>query len=573
MSHSAPHASALPGHGQRPAWLRYLDLLRPESADMITIVVYGAAGAVLTLAVPLTVDALISSIMFGAILAPLVVLVGILLGCLILQGMLRALQVYVAEVIERRIFVRVAGDLAYRLPRVQISAFDRTHGPELVNRFFDTVTVQKSSSKLLIAITNIVLQSGVGMAVLSFYHPLLLGFSLVLLAAVALIVFVFGRRGVTTAIAESRQKYAVAAWLQELARHTTAFCTHGGAEFARSRTDELCATYLARRRTHFRIWYRQVCGGLLMQVLASTAVLGIGGWLVINQQLTPGQLVASELIVTAVVANLTKLGEVMQGWYDVCTAADKLGHLIDLPLERQHGDPLTKGEAGVSVSLHGVTTNLPDSPKALQEFNLTIAPGEHLALVGSPRGRASLLLDILFGLREPNSGYITIEGQDLRQLQLDRLRSDFALVHGTEIVEDTVLGNLRFGRDDIHPDQVRQALQDVELWDEVLALPQGLNTPLSVGGDPLSASQASRLMLARAILQEPRLLMLDGALDVLSPGLRARISQHLLDQRHRWTVIVVTQMPDIIAACDRRLDMEVENPSQPNGNGGGEVRS
>jgi len=573
MSHSAPNAPTLPGHGQRPAWLRYLDLLRPESADMVTIVVYGAAGAVLTLAVPLTVDALISSIMFGAILAPLVVLVGILLGCLVLQGILRALQVYVAEVIERRIFLRVAGDLAYRLPRVQISAFDRTHGPELVNRFFDTVTVQKSSSKLLIAITNIVLQSGVGMAVLSFYHPLLLGFSLVLLAAVALLVFVFGRGGVRTSIIESRQKYAVAAWLQELARHTTAFCTHGGAEFARSRTDDLCTVYLTERRRHFRIWFRQVCGGLMLQVLASTAVLGIGGWLVIDQQLTPGQLVASELIVTAVVANLTKLGEVLQGWYDVCAASDKLGHLIDLPLERQHGDPLKMGEGGVGVVLHGVTTNLPDSPRALQQFNLSIAPGEHLALVGSPRGRASLLLDILFGLREPSSGYITIEGQDLRQLQLDRLRSDFALVHGTEIVEDTVLGNLRFGRDDIHPDQVRQALLDVELWDEVLALPQGLNTPLSVGGDPLSASQASRLMLARAILQEPRLLMLDGALDVLSPGLRSRISQHLLDQRHRWTVIVVTQMPDIISACDRRLEMEVEGPSPAAGDGGGEVQS
>lgn len=573
MSHSAPNAPAVPGHGQRPAWLRYLDLLRPESSDMVTIVIYGAAGAVLTLAVPLTVDALISSIMFGAILAPLVVLVGILLGCLVLQGILRALQVYVAEVIERRIFVRVAGDLAYRLPRVQISSFDRTHGPELVNRFFDTVTVQKNSSKLLISITNIVLQSSVGMAVLSFYHPLLLGFSIFLFVAVALLVFVFGRGGIRTAIDESRQKYAVAAWLQELARHTTAFCTHGGAEFARSRTDELCATYIQRRRRHYRIWFRQVCGSLLVQVLASTAVLGIGGWLVIDQQLTPGQLVASELIVTAVVANVTKLGEVMQGWYDVCTASDKLGHLIDLPLERQHGEPLSKGESGVAVVLHAVTTNLPDSPRALQEFNLSIAPGERLALVGSPRGRASLLLDILFGLREPSSGYITIEGHDLRQLQLDRLRSDFGLVHGTEIVEDTVLGNLRFGRDDIHPDQVRKALMDVELWDEVLALPQGLNTQLAVGGDPLSASQASRLMLARAILQEPRLLMLDGALDVLSPGLRGRISNHLLDRRHRWTVIVVTQMPDIIAACDRRLDMESESSAPAGGAHGGEVRS
>jgi len=209
---------------------------------MVTIVVYGAAGAVLTLAVPLTVDALVSNLTFGTLLTPLVVLVGVLLGCLVLQGLLRALQVYVAEVIERRIFVRVAGDLAWRVPRVQISAFDRRSGPELLNRFFDTITLQKSSSKLLLAVTNIVLQSGVGMTVLAFYYPFLLVFALLLLLAVALLVFGLGFRGVRTSIAESVAKYEVAAWLQELGRHTTAFCTQGGADFARDGPTNSVAT-------------------------------------------------------------------------------------------------------------------------------------------------------------------------------------------------------------------------------------------------------------------------------------------------------------------------------------------
>lgn len=264
--------------------------------------------------------------------------------------MLRALQVYVAETIERRIFVRVAGDLAWRLPRVDITAFDRRYGPELLNRFFDTVTVQKSSSKLILAVTNVVLQSGVGMTVLAFYHPFLLFFVLCLLAAVVVLVFGFGVRGVRTSVAESVAKYEVAAWLQELARHTTAFCTQGGAEFALQRTDKLCRDYLLARRSHFRIWFRQVCASLGLQVLAGTAVLAIGGWLVIDQQLTPGQLVASELIVTAVVANLTKLGEILQGYYDVCAASDKLGHLVDLPLERQDGAPLPSGKGSRSNS-------------------------------------------------------------------------------------------------------------------------------------------------------------------------------------------------------------------------------
>ena len=528
---------------------------------MATIVVFGAAGAVLTLAVPLTVDSLVSNIMFGTLLTPLVVLVAVLLGCLVLQGVLRALQVWVAEVIERRIFVRVAGDLAWRLPRVQIQAFDRRHGPELINRFFDTLTVQKSSSKLLIAITNIVLQTGVGMAVLSFYHPFLLILVLVLLLAVLVLVFGFGWRGVRTSVAESAAKYEVAAWLQELARHTTAFCTKGGAEFASQRTDELCRNYVQARRRHFRIWFRQVCGSLLLQVIASTAVLGIGGWLVIDQQLTPGQLVASELIVTAVVANITKVADVLKDWYDVCAAADKLGHLIDLPLERQNGATLPPGRSGVAVELQGVSCGLPGSALSLHEFNLSVRPGERVALVGSTGGSASYLLDVLFGLRDPLHGHVTVEGLDLRQLRLDSTRDDFALVHGTEIVEGSIVDNLRFGRADVGPDQVRDALEAVDLWQEVLALPQGLDTQLSTRGQPLSSSQASRLMLARAILREPRLLLLDGAIDVLTMPMRARVMRHLFDRKHQWTVLVVTQEPDVVAACDRMLEFEPTGPT------------
>jgi ABC-type bacteriocin/lantibiotic exporter with double-glycine peptidase domain len=576
MADSSPRQPVPIGHGHghdhpSPPW-RYLDFLRPEAGDMATIVVYGAVGAVLALAVPLTVDALISSIMFGAILTPLVVLVGILLGCLLLQALLRGLQVYVAEVIERRIFVRVAGDLAWRLPRADVQAFDRCHGPELVNRFFDTVTVQKSSSKLLVALTNLVLQSGVGLTVLSFYHPLLLYFTLSLLAALAVVVFGFGRGGVRTAVAQSRTKYEVAAWLQELARHTTAFCTAGGMSFARQRTEELCRSYLSARRHHFQVWFRQVCASLGLQVLASTAVLGFGGWLVIDQQLTPGQLVASELIVTAAVANLTKLGEILQVFYDACAAADKLGYLVDLPLERQTGADHRPTTRGAALRLQGVTSNRADSPHALREFDLDVAPGERIALVGSPGGVASHLLDVLFGLREPSGGYVTVDGLDLRQLRLDTLRNEFALVHGTEIVEGTILDNLRFGRDAIGPEQVRQALDDVGLWEEVLALPQGLDTRLTTRGEPLSTSQASRLMLARAILGEPRLLLLDGALDMLTPKLRARVVSHLLGAQHEWTVLVVTQMPDVIAACGRRIELEAEGGGGPDhamANGGG----
>ncbi len=550
-------------HG-RPAYKQYLRLLRPEAGDLGVMVVYGAATAVLTLAVPLTVDALISSIMFGTMLTPLVVLVGVLLGCLVLQGILRGMQIFVAEVIERRIFVRVTSDLSWRLPRIDISAFDNSYGPELVNRFFDTVTVQKSSSKLCLSLTDIVLSTIVGMTVLSFYHPFLLILALTLIAAIFVLVFVFGIGGVRTAVQMSIAKYETAAWLQELARHTTAFCTKGGATFAADRANELCADYIDARRKHFRILFRQVCGGLGLQILTSAAVLGIGGWLVISQQLTPGQLVASELIVSAVVANITKLGDVLQQWYLVCAAADKVGHLIDLPLERQEGSMLPEGKNGVRLQMHDVTCKREDGTEALVNVTLDVAAGERIALLGSTGGSSSYALDVLYGLRSPTSGYVTIDGIDLRQLRLDTMRDQVSLVHGTEIVEGSILQNLNFGRQDISPDKIRNALEDVGLLDEVLALPNGLETQLTTRGSPLSSSQCSRLMIARAIVREPRVLLLDGALDALPWDVRRRVVDHLFDTKHAWTLVVVSQVEDVIAACDRLVDIDLrEAPNEP----------
>jgi putative ABC transport system ATP-binding protein len=555
-------SAATAPHDHPPAWRRYVAFLRPEAADLWSIVVFGVASAVLSLAVPLTVDALVSSILFGAMLTPLLVLTLVLLGCLLLNGALRALQVWAAEVIERRMLVRVAADLSWRLPRVQIRAFDERHGPEQVNRFFDTITLQKSSTKLVLAVTNVALQTAVGMAVLAFYHPFLLILVLGLVAAVALIVFGFGWRGTRTAVAESIAKYDIAAWLQELARHTTAFCTKGGADFAAARADELCRRYIEARRRHFRIWFRQFLGSVVLQIIAATAVLAIGGWLVIEQQLTPGQLVASELIVTAVAGNLIKVADVLKDWYDACASADKLGHLVDLPLERQDGAALPAGGKGVAVELRGVACEVPGEAGGRRGFDLSVREGERVALVGSTGGAASYVLDALFGLRDPVAGTITIDGLDLRQLRLDATRDDFALVHGTEIVEGTVMENLRFGRSELAPGAVRDALSAVGLWDEVLALPAGLETRLSTRGGPLSSSQASRLMLARAIVREPRLLLLDGAIDVLTKPMRAQVLRNLFDRRHGWTVLVVTQEDDVAAACDRAIDCDAKAPPE-----------
>ncbi len=330
----------------RSPFARLRTLARLERDDLWIVLVYATGVGLLSLATPVAVQALVNTVAFGALVFPVVVLALLLAGVLAFAGVLHALQMQVVETIQQRVFTRVALDLAHRLPRVRAEALDRSWGPELVNRFFDVLTVQKSASTFLLDGLSLVLSAGIGMLVLAFYHPALLAFDLVLVVSVSGLLWGLGRRGPYTAIRESKAKYRVAAWLEDLARSGATFRSPHGAEFASSRADELARAYLGARRESFKVVFRQYAGVLALQAIATGTLLGLGGWLVVARQLTLGQLVASELIVATVVSNLSKLGRKIDAYYDLLAAVDKLGHLADLPLERAHAARRSRAQWG-----------------------------------------------------------------------------------------------------------------------------------------------------------------------------------------------------------------------------------
>ncbi|MCA9020566.1 MAG: ABC transporter ATP-binding protein, partial [Planctomycetaceae bacterium] len=287
---------------------RVLALMKPESSDIWNIIIFALVTGLLALATPLAVETLVNTVAFGQLLQPLIVLALILLAFLSFSAALLGLQTYVVEIIQRRLFARVAADLSYRLPRVIPAAMEGESGRELVNRFFDVITVQKASSALLLDGISLVLNTLIGMTVLAFYHPWLLGFDVVLLSLIAFVIFVLGRGAVNSSIKESKAKYKIAAWLEDLVGCPIAFRYRGAAEFALDQADHLTYEYLSARKKHFRIVMRQIIFALALQAVASTALLGLGGWLVISGQLTLGQLVAAELIVTVIVGSFAKMG-------------------------------------------------------------------------------------------------------------------------------------------------------------------------------------------------------------------------------------------------------------------------
>lgn len=546
-SHHAPH--------HLTPFRRLVALLRPERTDISAVVIFAAAVGVLSLATPITVEALVNSVAFGRFLQPLVVLAVMLLTFLGFAALLKGLQAFIVEIIQRRIFVRVVADLAHRLPRVKQEAFDGLHGPELLNRFFDVITVQKSAAMLVLDGLSIVIAAFVGMVVLAFYHPYLLGFDLVLMAAVAFAVFFLGRGAVGTAIDESYKKYAVASWLEQLARFPVAFKLHGGPEHAFAKADQLAVEWVEARRAHFKVLIRQIVFTLGLQAVAGAALLGIGGFLVINGQLTLGQLVASELIVAIVVGSFAKLGKHMESYYDLLAAVDKLGHLFDLPTERDTGALPPQGAQGAQVQLHQLVLDYGPGDGRIDGLSLLIEPGSRIALTGPPGCGKSGLLEVLYGMRDPCGGYVEYDDHDIRSLLPSALRTQVALVHHSEVFEGSIAENVQMHRPDVTLGDVRRALEALGMWQEVMSLPAGLETQLAPGGAPLSDTQLIRLMLARAIAGRPRLLLIDSVLDQLADIKLRRVLEAISGNPGERTLILVTGREALLSLCDRVIDL------------------
>jgi ABC-type bacteriocin/lantibiotic exporter with double-glycine peptidase domain len=530
----------LHAHGKSPAQ-RLLDLARLEWGDVFTLLAFALGVGLLSLVAPAAIEALVNTVAFGILLWPVLVLSLVMFALLFVSAVLRALQTYVAECLQRRLFVRTALGFADRLARTGIASFDGANRADIVNRFFEVSSGQKSIATLLVEGVGIIMMTLVGLIVLAFYHPYLLTFALVMAGAVVFLLVVLGIGGVRTSIAESYAKFDVAAWLEEVARCPHTFRSGEGAMLALERADQLSDHYIATRKRHFAVIWRQTLFALLLEAVGCTVLLGLGGWLVINRQLTLGQLVASELIVTLVLTALSKIGKYVEIFYDLQATLDKLGVLDRLPPEPTDGEtlPADGGPLSVVVELPG--------PGAMRRLEL--AAGERVAIVG-PTGKTPLL-ETLALLRLPRPGLLELDGIDARQLDRPATRQQIAFVGRAEVFAGTLAENVRLGRGSVTAADIRRALEAVGLADRIARLPDSLQTAIPPDGRPLSTSELARLAIARAIVSRPRLLLLDGILDGLDLDSCPGLLDTLFDPAAPWTLVLVSVRDEIRSRCGR----------------------
>ena len=550
----ADHGGHHGGAKTRPM-KRLVEALRLERSDVWTVVAFATAVGVLSIVTPAAIEALVNTVAFGAYLWPVFVLAGVMFGFLVLATLLRAMQLYVVECMQRRFFIRTADTFADHFARGEIEAFDGRNPTDIVNRFFEVAAVQKALATLLVDGIGVVMITLVGLAVLAFYHPYLLTFAAVMAGLVFFLLFVLGIGGVRSSIDESYAKFDVAAWLEELAKCPHTFRFGRGGELAYRRADDLADAYLTARRRHFRVIWRQTLFAFFLEAVAMTVLLGLGGWLVINRQLTLGQLVAGELIVALVLAAISKSGKYIETFYDLQASLDKLGVIDQLPLERQGGETLPPSSEPMRVVVETRRWTPSQGTRSAEPLRrVEINPGERVAVSGPSGSGKTRLLETLALLRVPAEGLLEFDGLDARSLDRPQTRLQLAYVGQAETFADTVAENIRVGRSDLSSTDIRRALEMVGLADTVARLPEGVGTPLASDGQPLSANDLSRLSIARAIAGRPRLLLINGMLDRLDLRTCPQLVESLFDRSAPWTLVIVTARDDIKNRCDRTVE-------------------
>lgn len=538
---------------------RLLRLLRPEGKDIFYIYAYAILIGLINLSLPLGTQAIISLISGGLVFNSVVILIALVIIGILVGGGLQIMQLTLVEILQRRIFAKSAYEFAYRIPRWCYDHLKGYYPPELVNRFFDTITIQKGLPKMLIEVTAAALSIFFGLILLSLYHPFFVFFGLGLLSLLITVFYFSGTRGIQTSIVESKYKYKLANWLQEMARAIIPFKMAGDSTLSMKKTDELVNNYLKYRKEHFGVLVSQYGYIVAFKTIITGGLLIIGTLLVVDRQITLGQFVASEIVIVTIVSSVEKIIMSLDTVYDTLTGVDKIGHVMDLPLERRSGYLLLdKNPAGMEMEVKDLHFSYPESEKpALAGISFQLEPGHSLCISGHSNSGKNTLVKLMLGFFNGYRGIITYNGLSIRDISLPSLRSLIGEnVMNKQIYDSTILYNITMGQSEANAGRVATVIHDLKLADTLFNNPEGLNAPILTGNFRLSESAKYKLTLARALVAQPKLVVIDDTILTLEKSEKLQILGYLMDKAHGWSLICISNDPHIAALCDRQIYLE-----------------
>jgi ATP-binding cassette, subfamily B, bacterial len=544
---------------------RLLSLVKLDRAEIVAIYFYAILSGLIQLSLPVGVQAIIGFVLGGAISSSLILLISLVVAGVLAAGLMQISQMKLIEKIQQKIFVRYAFDISKRLPMLDIKKADGTYLPELVNRFFETSNLQKSLSKLLLDIPTASIQILSGLVLLSFYHPAFIFFGLLLMFLLFVILYLSGSRGLRTSMEESHYKYAVAAWMEEMARVIRSFKFSGGTHINMQKSNENITGYLKARNSHFRVLLVQFRVLVLFKVIITASMLFVGAILLVDQQLNIGQFIAAEIVIITVINSVEKLIGNLDSVYDALTSVDKLAKIMDKELEANGTYPMPVTGFGPSLEMQNVSFGFSVDDAILKDISFKIKPGEKVAITGKGGSGKSTLLRLFTGAYTDFKGGVLIDSIPVGNYDLDSLRMQTGVFLGQQdIFQGTLMENITMGNPAVKVDLIRSIAEKTGLQGFISSLKMGYDTVLDPTGNRLPRSVVQKILLTRALVNKPGLLLLEEPWESQEDEYRQQIQQLLLNGLPGVTMLIIASDEAFIKKCDRVIhlskgEMDIQN--------------
>ena len=542
--------------GVRVPVMRTLELLRLKKGEIYSIYFFAIMYGLLQLSIPLGIQMIVNLIQAYTFSTSLWILIGLVLAGVLISGIFQVTQMRLIERINQKIFSRYALEFAYRIPKLDMKSVDQYYLPELVNRFFDTVSVQKSLGKLLIDIPTASIQVLFGIILLSLYSSVFIVFGIVLLIVLFLIIYFTSRRGIETNLEESNYKYEVGGWLEEMARAFRTFKFSTDANLHLKENDKLISKYLTARTSHFKVLLTQYWSLIGFKIIITATMLVAGALLAINNQINIGQFVAAEIVILMIMSSVEKFIYSLDTIYDLLISITKLSKVIELPLENNGSISLSAHE-GIDVKVKELSFSFSKPAKILQDISFHVGAGKKVCVMGEEGAGKSVLLRILTGAYSDYTGSVLINDIPVQNYNLRTLHQHTGIIlNDQDIFSGSVLDNITLGNPDILLSDVTK-LASITHFDHYLPkLTDGYNTKLDVAGSRLSKATIQKILVMRALVHKPQLLLLENPWNAISRESKEAIQDYILNEMRNSTVIVVANDTAFANKCDQVIVMD-----------------
>jgi ATP-binding cassette subfamily B protein len=536
----------------RKANTKFFKLLNLEKRDVFSIYFYAIVSGIIYLTLPLGIQSIINNLFGNTFNTSIFLMIVFVLFGVFANGYLNIIQLKLTERIQRRIFARFSMEFAYKLPRLELDTISNIYLPELMNRFFDIGTLQKTLSKILITIPSAIIQMFFGLILISIYHPFFIIFSFIVLIVLVLIILATSNAALKNSIKESDEKYKVAFWLEEIARILKSLKLSSSSDFPLKKTDDLVCSYLDAREKHFSVILIQSWAFLGFKFIITFLLLSLGVFLVINQDISIGQFVASEIIILMILNSVEKIVLNLENVYDMLTAIEKITKIFDYKEEDIIGSINTIQKID-SIEVKDLTFSYnEDDNTILENLSFRLEVPKKLCVMGTQGSGKSTLLSLLIGIYNTNKKDILVNDMPMSVYNIEEYRKKLGVYFDNQdVFEGTLLENITLNRE-ADPNLVIKLIKEIGLLDYFQTLTDGFRHKLVPFGKKLPTSVIKKILLCRAMFNQPDVVLLEDYWYNLEPNEQTKQLDYLFSQ-HNTSIIATTNDLEFAKRADNIL--------------------